>query len=551
MLGGQRPLWSREQGIRMRMKPIVIMSVTGNFFSKLRHLALTLEKETAHLEQVFTQEDDDYEEESPMRVLHDLRSEVMSVKTDIQTTLEKNEKKGQDLNNFLKICKVLQQKNASDIQQIRDTFQNYGYKRLESETQENDKAAEEAKLESAEEDKESSDPQGPPPPPVTDKLKAWDFLRGPQLSDFGLSHYQMPAMWEPQAYKKAPEEKPKPLYKDIRTITVPKTPKYALCREEDFSQIQHFGISDYSANLNDDYTIALINKKKASGPEKPKDSSRDFKHLLATPSHLTYRNDCVDSPLPPVFCTPGLKVHKKGSFDVKDEKCNGDDTDDATSSRDMRSDVCQSLRSNTVDSPLPPTFCTPGLKVQKKDLSCAHPEPSESKAPPVVKALDTPPVPSFETKWLKSDTIRTLDITEPIIPRPDLSYSLDLKVAAPPVLQSDKYFEKPTKTSSPPKMRDFCIGTPPRPEMTSCLTEDLFKHNLKLASPPKVSQYENELWTPNRPEMTSCITEDISQILSRYCENPPKPSWQNASENKENRLFITYLGPWRSSCPLQ
>ncbi|XP_069828148.1 spindle and kinetochore-associated protein 3 [Dendropsophus ebraccatus] len=506
------------------------MSVTGNFFSKLRHLAVTLEKETTHLEQVFSQEDDDYEEESPMRVLHDLRSEVMSMKNDIQATLDKNEKKGQELSNFIKICKVLQRRNASDIQQIRDTFQNYGYKPLDSETQESDNStAEEAKTESAEESCLSSDPQDVPPPPVIEKQAAWDLLRAPQLSDFGLSHYQLPAAWEPRAYKKPPEEKPKPVYKDVRSITVAKTPKCALRMEEDFSQIQHFGISEYSANLNDDYTIALINKKKGSSPEKPKESSKDFKNLLATPSHLTYRNgyDGLDSPLPPVFCTPGLKLHKKEHLEVKDKECDANEMENAASSRDVRSDVYPSLRSDALDSPLPPAFCTPGLKVQKKDISHMHPDPSESNAPSVVEDSGTPPVPTFENRWLKNDTIGTLDITEPI-PRPELSHTLDVKdEAAVP--------ENPIKTSSPPQMRDFTIGTPPRPEMTSCLTEDLFKHNLKLASPPKVSEYENMLWTPTRPEMTSCITEDISQILSRYCKNQTKPSWQHASENKENR----------------
>ncbi|XP_075707751.1 spindle and kinetochore-associated protein 3 isoform X3 [Rhinoderma darwinii] len=458
------------------------MSVTGNVFSRLRCLALTLEKETSQLEQVFSQEDDDYEEESPMRVLHDLRSEIMSMKSDIQTTIDKNEKRGQELNNFIKLCKVTQQRNASDIQQIKDTFQNYGYKPLDGETPENGDH-EAVKPESAAESCQSSDSQGLPPPPVLEKPGTWDLLRAPQLSDFGLSHYQLPAVWKPQN-KNAPEEKPKPLYKDIRSVNVPKTPKCALRREEDFSQIQHFGISEYSANLNDDYTIALINKKKGTGPEKPKDSSsRDFKNLLATPAHVTYRKD-------------------------------------------------------TVDSPRPPNFCTPGLKVQKKDLSCKYPEPSESKEASVDKDLDTPPLPSFETKWLKSDTTRTLDITEPI-PRPELSHDVYLKETAPLVLKSDKYYENPTTTSSPPKMRDCCIGTPTRPEMTSCLTENLFKHNLKLTAPLKVSEYENLLWTPTRPDMTSCITEDISQILSRYCEKQSKPSWKNTSgvpgENRENR----------------
>ncbi|XP_075054956.1 SKA complex subunit 3-like [Mixophyes fleayi] len=543
---------------------IATMSVTGNFFTKLRSLAVTLEKETAHIEQVFNQEDDEYEDESPMRVLHDLRSEMTSLKNEIQGTIDKNLWKGQELISFIKVCKVLQKRNTADIQQIKATFQNYGYKRLDSETSENEISKETVHSESVDENCAGSDPQAPSLTAL-EKQAAWDLLRAPQLSDFGLSHYQLPAAWDPQSNKlharDGPEEKPKPSYKDIRSVQIAKTPKCALTMEDDFSQIQHFGISDYSTNLNDDYTIALINKKKTSGAEKSKESSRNVKNMLATPAHLTYRNDfsSVDSPSPPVFCTPGLKVHKKEESGLKDGDHDTDylegaaDVSDNAATltctlRDVKSHFTLpaylSLRSDkeTVDSPHPPTFCTPGLKVHKKYIGCEAEEPSESKE--VAERRDTPPVPSFETKWLQSDTLaRSLDITEPI-PRPKLTYNLHLDEAAAPAVHSDEYYGNPTKTTSPPKMRDFCIGTPPRPEMTTNLTEDVFKYNMKMASPPKVSEYENLLWTPTRPEMTSCMTEDISQMLSKYCADKAKSSWNNPQsisigkinmENKENR----------------
>ncbi|KAG9491991.1 hypothetical protein GDO78_000483 [Eleutherodactylus coqui] len=397
-----------------------------------------------------------------------------------------------------------------------------------------------AKSESAEGSCQSSDPQDLPLPPVNEKTVTWDLLRAPQLSDFGLSHYQLPVVWKPQTSKTAPEEKPKPLYKDTCSVSVAKTPKCALRTEEDFSAIQHFGISDYSANLNDDYTIAL--KTKGSDPEKRKDSSKDYNNPPKTPAHLVYRNDfdSVDSPLPPVFCTPGLKVHKKVGCDVMDEECDANGTDD-TSAKDTRiqcpidAGPPRRRSADALDSPHPPNFCTPGLKVQKNDMSSVHPEPSETEEPSGVKSLDAPPLPSFKTKWLNSDTVRTLDLIEPI-PRPELSHSVYLTEAAPPALNSDGYYENPQKTTSPPNMRDFCMVSPSRPEMTSCRTEDLlFKHDLKLTAPPKVSEYENMLWTPTRPEMTSCIAEDISQMISQYCKKQTQPSWQNASDNKENR----------------
>lgn len=58
-----------------------------------------------------------------------------------------------------------------------------------------------------------------------------------------------------------------------------------------------------------------------------------------------------------------------------------------------------------VSSPRPPTFCTPGLKVQKKDMSCVADKTVEEEEVKVAKSLDTPPIPSFETRWIKPDTL--------------------------------------------------------------------------------------------------------------------------------------------------
>ncbi|XP_072261110.1 spindle and kinetochore-associated protein 3 [Pyxicephalus adspersus] len=521
------------------------MSVTGNFFSKLRSLSITLEKETVQLDQVFHQEDSEYEEESPIKLLHELRSEIIGLKTDIQGAIDKVRGKGNELNAIIKICRVLQGRNASDINQVKDTFQKYGYK--PTDTSENEVFYENPNPDGAVESNHSTtDPADLPEAPPPMQKQAMLDLRAPQLSDFGLSHYQLPVVWEPQndklPVKNVPEQKPKPLYKDIRTINVAKTPKCSLTKEEDFSQIQHFGISEYSSNLNDDYTIALINKKKGSVSDNcTKETSNNLKSMLATPANPKYRNDfySVDSPLPPMFQTPGLQVHKKAAEEEtcdlnQPERGGRDNSEECSHSRTVLS---LALGRDHVNSPQPPTFCTPGLKVQKREKNCVVVKPVEDKEANEAKSVDTPPIPSFETGWLKTDTLaRSLDITEPI-PRPEMSHTAYMEQAAPLGLNSNKYIN-PTKATSPPKIRDFTIGTPPRPEMTTCLNGNVFKY-MKPASPPKVSEYENLLWTPTRPEMTSVITEDISQLLSQYCENKTKPSWQDPqgmdTRNKENR----------------
>ncbi|KAM4796099.1 spindle and kinetochore-associated protein 3 [Rhinophrynus dorsalis] len=570
------------------------MSVTGNFFSKLRSLAITLEKETEQLEQVFSKDENEYEEESPMRVLHDLRSEIMLLKGELQTTYDKRLAKGHELTAFIKVCKVLQQRTAADIQQIKDSFQNYGYKPLCTDNSDPELTNE---PENNDPCPQKSEPEDVPAQPTLEKQStSWDLLRPPQLSDFGLSHYQLPAAWEVQSnkpcIKKPPVEKSKPLF-DIRPLNVAKTPKCALRLEDDFPQIQHFGISDCGANLNDDYTMALINKRAQKGSvlennDKEACPSRSLKSILATPSHLYNRTEfgSVDSPAQPVFCTPGLKVHKMVSLPVgapvnqepvltkrtassasDSLEINSSDSTDLDNvgenaanehSKNLKSILATpahlSLGTNfeNVFSPRPPVFCTPGLKVHKKENGLVSAETLDLKESTLITHKETPPVPSFQTNWLNSDALtKTLEIKEPG-PRPELSYGQYLEEPAALVLNSHQY-EKPTKISSPPKVRDYSTETPPRPEMTMNLTEDVFKYNMKHSSPPKMSEYEKMLWTPARPEMTSCITEDISQILSLYCDNKTKSTdmaWNNKmgisaglgkvnSEhgNKENRLY--------------
>ncbi|XP_068121106.1 spindle and kinetochore-associated protein 3 isoform X2 [Hyperolius riggenbachi] len=478
----------------------------------------------------------------------------MGLKSDVQGLIDKNIRKGDELNSFIKICKVLQRRSASDIQQVKETFQKYGYTAPDANTSDRKASSDSADPEGTD---EQSDPVESPPLPAPQKQAAWE-LRAPQLSDFGLSHYQLPTAWEPVNERpqmtKVPEEKPKPLYKDIRTLNVAKTPKCALTEEADFSQIEHFGINDYSTNLNDDYTMALINKKKGSAAEtRGKESSQSLRSMLATPAHLKYRHDysSLDSPLPPNFCTPGLKVQKKTVGEAVKTETSEQHHHEGIAVCDNvpeESDYTRAVppfqtlsRDITVlDSPHPPTFCTPGLKVQKKTLSSVVEKPSEDKVVEKMKIEDAlPPPPSFETRWLNADS-SVLDITDPI-PRPEMSHVAFLDV--PRGLNTDKY-GNPEQTTSPPKIRDLTIGTPPRPEMTMSLTADVFKYNMKLASPPKVSVYENLLWTPVRPEMTSCITEDVSQLLTHYCDNKTKLSWEDPQgmfvrrrneENKENR----------------
>lgn len=91
--------------------------------------------------------------------------------------------------------------------------------------------------------------------------------RSPQLSDFGLERYmisQVPP--NPPQAENDHEEEPRILTPSSKqsVVKVLKTPKCAL-KMDDFEcvtpKLEHFGISDCTACLNEDYTMGLKNMK--------------------------------------------------------------------------------------------------------------------------------------------------------------------------------------------------------------------------------------------------------------------------------------------------
>ncbi|XP_044783221.1 spindle and kinetochore-associated protein 3 isoform X2 [Bubalus kerabau] len=138
--------------------------------------------------------------------------------------------------------------------------------------------------------------------------------RSPQLSDFGLERYIVSQVLPnpPQAVNNQKEE-PKILTPFSKHSLV-KTPKCAL-KMDDFEcvtpKLEHFGISEYTMCLNDDYTIGLKNVKTNSETIETEPVPND--NVFATPGLITQplgKNNAehTHSPLAPTFCTPGLKV---------------------------------------------------------------------------------------------------------------------------------------------------------------------------------------------------------------------------------------------------
>lgn len=108
----------------------------------------------------------------------------------------------------------------------------------------------------------SSAPLQSGPPPFT------DVLRTPQLSDFGLSEMQLKralagAEWCSEVPPMPEMNLPHPTLNTPAPPPMPLTPKCALRMDDDelqTPQMHHFGISEHTVCLNNDFTMDLFQK---------------------------------------------------------------------------------------------------------------------------------------------------------------------------------------------------------------------------------------------------------------------------------------------------
>ncbi|KGL75022.1 Spindle and kinetochore-associated protein 3, partial [Tinamus guttatus] len=304
------------------------MDASRDFFGKLRALALTLEKEARQLEQALNREDTDYEEESPIRVLHDLHCDLQALKRDVNARLEKSCSERQEIHDFMKASKILMQRNAADLGKIRELFQKYGCKPpvFTDEEEENNCQSKVPVQNKSDQEKIDDDPHLPAcmeKPPVPK-----DPLSNPQLSDFGLSQYAFSRTWSTMNEQHATDihqEYPKtrtPLKTQTPSM-LPKTPKCML-RMDDYEcvtpKLEHFGISEHTMCMNEDYTMALIHKTTETSKNLPKEDPHEGslaemspKKIMVTPGPKTNKMDgnaadYMASPAIPVFCTLGVKI---------------------------------------------------------------------------------------------------------------------------------------------------------------------------------------------------------------------------------------------------
>ncbi|KAM6383929.1 spindle and kinetochore-associated protein 3 isoform 2-T2 [Alca torda] len=482
------------------------MDASRDFFGKLRALALTLEKEARQLERALRREDTDYEDESPIRVLHDLHCEMRTLKEDVNASLSKSCSEKQAIHDFMKASEILMQRNAADLGKIRELFQKYGYKpHVKDSTEEEEEVNSDLAVSvQNKSDEEKADDVSHLPVCTEKPLVPKDPLRNPQLSDFGLSQYAFSRPWSAvkgQHTTNAHQEnsKNRTLLKTQSPCILPKTPKCML-KMDDYEcatpKLEHFGISEHTMCMNEDFTMSLIRKAAQTSKKLVKKDD----HELNIPEMASRK----------IMVTPGQKP-----------KVTADNPD-------------------WMASPMILVFCTPDMKTPSRTNRTLSRSPETNELP---RPTQTPQFPDFETRWLKTEA-KQVKQGEKIesVTKNDATDKQHIEDSIPYAVSSNEYlkhFEDP----SPPKIKhyDQLLNTPPAPEITRIpddVLQILSKYNHKVDS-SKAKEMETKAGNTTRYESDftdSCNKENrYDQILQIWLSNLIWRSCENALTHLETR----------------
>uniref|UniRef100_A0A673SYX6 Spindle and kinetochore associated complex subunit 3 n=1 Tax=Suricata suricatta TaxID=37032 RepID=A0A673SYX6_SURSU len=324
------------------------MDLIRGFCAKLRSLAVSLDSETARLQRALDGEESDFED-YPARILYDLHSEVQTLKDDVIILLDKASLESQEIIGFVKAAKVLMKKNSVDIMKITEFFQKYGYNpRAKKNAVDEQEIPDSDSKSTTHENLHMSDVKdslsGPAVPSISSSERS---PRSPQLSDFGLERYmisQVPPKPPPAVNHR--EEEPKILAPSSNQSLgkVLKTPKCAL-KMDDFEcvtpKLEHFGISDYTVCLNEDYTMGLKHMKENKSEEAIESEPMTSEKVFATPGLAVQQlkkndGDYTASPLAPTFCTPGLKIPSTKNRASESTNCPLSETNSSSNDLEMK-----------------------------------------------------------------------------------------------------------------------------------------------------------------------------------------------------------------------
>ncbi|XP_035756314.1 spindle and kinetochore-associated protein 3 isoform X3 [Egretta garzetta] len=432
----------------------------------------------------------DYEDESPVRVLHDLHCEIRTLKEDVNASLSKSCSEKQAIHDFMKASEILMQRNAADLGKIRDLFQKYGYKpRVKDSTEEEVNSDSTVSVQNKSDEEKTDDV--PPLPACTEKpLVPKDPLRNPQLSDFGLSQYAFSRPWSAvkgQYTTNAYQENLKngtPL-KTQTPRMLPRTPKCML-KMDDYEcvtpKLEHFGISEHTMCMNEDYTMSLIRKTAQASKEFVKKDDHAVSVREMTPREI--------------MVTPGPKPK-----------------------------VTAENAADWMASPMVLVFCTPDVKIPSRTNRTVLSRSLETNELPLPSHAQTPQFPDFETRWLKTEAkiqVKQGEKTESVTSN-DAADKKHVEDSIPFAVSSNEYL-KHFGDPSPPRIKhyDQLLDTPPPPEITRIpddVRQILSKYNHKVDS-SKAKEMETKAGNTTRYETG----------FTNYC-------------NKENRGYPGFFKP--------
>ncbi|XP_070771395.1 SKA complex subunit 3 [Enoplosus armatus] len=542
------------------------MDPTARFFVKLRKLAVTLESETAKLQHTFENRNNDDDSEitaKAMRAYHELNCDVGNLKGQIQEQLAQQKAQKNEVSSFIKACRVMEQRVTKDIQNLKEHWEKYGYQAPRNtqrptshESEAEDEEADESETKSAEgeegsqeevEGNHSSSPLKVGPPPFT------DVLRTPQLSDFGLSEMQLKrtlagAEWCSEVPPMPEMSLPHPSLNTPAPPPMPLTPKCALRMDDDelqTPQMHDFGISEHTMCLNNDFTMDLFRKN----VEKPQRPSQEIPAppVNSLMESLQTKVNNLESPEPPVFCTPGFKI----------KKTNGHSSLLAPGNGDPESPGCPG---NLPSTPQVPAFQTPYMnRLVSTKKSARQPEPINMHANDDIShtlELPTPPrngATSSKRTWEYSEPEISIvgleDKQMPEMPNLESVLGNSLQSRSAKMHKKTSEHEKVTKELTVNTLeldgptQEFSLGTPrirvdyEEPEMPdlSSVTQDI----CKLLSQAQVKKTATAVVHPhvrpekdkNRAASLSVVSESEFQSLPKYLRQMTLSSLNQAVHN--------------------
>ena len=231
------------------------------------------------------------------------------------------------------------------------------------------------------------------------------------------------------------------------------------------------------------------------------DGSEDSDSPVRTRQASQY--DDMDSPIPPVFCTPGVKQLKKHVLESR--------LDDV-------------VQSSANDTPEPPVFMTPGLR----SLSVKQ----HVKVVPLVEQdNDTPEPPVFMTPGLRSLSVKQHVKVVPLVEQ-------DNDTPEPPVMQtpgvkqlSRAVFVNTNQTaygSSPAFAPNTNIydefNTPEMPELTINMSRyPMTMESVKQSNETETHRKDAENRTVESPTCDFIVQRPVLRSFQDICDTPEAP----------------------------